>query len=988
MDDLGSQYLSASAGSGKTFALSRRFCRLVMAGAPPEAICALTFTRAATREIFAAVVERLLNHEVEPEPGWLTCDQALAAILDALPRLQISTIDAFSSRVARLFAYELGLSPDFALYEEGSGPEAQAMLRETVRRTLRDTTAASARELLDLFDVQDDAGASAEPLSKRLRDFLDDFGELARARPEGWGDLSRLGDLPQPCKDREALVQTLRDVPVAGVSDKHAESYLNAVALYRPELESVREWKGRVQPDRKDFEKLLAFAELGAYKYRNKFLELGERGQAAAKALWADLLARDLRQTAAHTAELHRALLALNRAADDLAEETGRLTFGALTQTLASRLGGRLSVADEAAMYVAYRMDTAVRHLMIDEFQDTSVTQWEVLSSLAHELAEGDDSTFFYVGDVKQSIYGWRGGDATLFGDARRVPDVPAGAPLVASYRSRPPVVGLVNAAFGLEEADVAAAAADAPWQVSALEAWRKAWRPHVAKREEPGFVRCVTLGGKKDEWLETLAALIAARWRALAGKRLRLAVLAFRNETLKELRDRLRARGVDCAIDGKMTVAETPMGRLVRALLRWLADPRGTLWGEALRRIGLADEPDEALLGRWARLLAERGYAAWLDAVFGAPLREGRLSGQDAETLAAIRQGFEALDAAGGADPTEAIEALDGLAIPCAADSGTLSLMTVYHSKGLTFDVVFTVLAGDFGNERAVTCETGPDWVLETPALTVTAETIPALREAVLARRAARFRDDLCALYVAVTRARFEQVVLAPEKDCGKASKRPWLLFRRLAGTATPLPGLPEPGAVETYAAGDPEWWRGRPDRDPAPPPAERVPWVRADSRPAEETELPSERARAGAVADLLAEGADTARAFGVSEHARLAAIAWDDAPPCFPEVFRRPAEPCELWRERTFAVAVREGGKARRLVGQFDRVHLFPESRRAVIYDFKTARAPVVTPAYARQLRDYRAALAALTGYPPQSIRMTLLFTRSGRAVEVPDA
>lgn len=69
MKDLGSQYLSASAGSGKTFALSRRYCRLVMAGARPETICALTFTRAATREIFAAVVERLLNHEVESAPG-------------------------------------------------------------------------------------------------------------------------------------------------------------------------------------------------------------------------------------------------------------------------------------------------------------------------------------------------------------------------------------------------------------------------------------------------------------------------------------------------------------------------------------------------------------------------------------------------------------------------------------------------------------------------------------------------------------------------------------------------------------------------------------------------------------------------------------------------------------------------------------------------------------------------------------------------------
>lgn len=987
MKDLGSQYLSASAGSGKTFALSRRYCRLVMAGARPETICALTFTRAATREIFAAVVERLLNHEVESAPGWLTCDQALEVVLDALPRLQISTIDAFSSRVARLFAYELGLSPDFMLYEEGDSPEAKAMLREAVNRALRDTPAASSDELLRLFDVHYEGAATAVALSERLRDFLKAFGEVARAHPDGWGDLSRLGDLPQMCDNREALVQTLRDVPVAGVSDAHAKSYFAAVALYQPEVTSVREWKARVAPDQAKLDKLRGLAETGIYKYYKKVLELGVDGQAAAKALWDDLLARDLRQTADHTKSLYHAILALNRAADGLADETGRLTFGALTETLARRLGGRLSVTDEAAMYVAYRMDTAVRHLMIDEFQDTSVTQWDVLSSLARELAEGEDSTFFYVGDVKQSIYGWRGGDVSLFGDVRRVPDVPAGAPLVESYRSSPAVIDFINAVFNLSDEDVLTATAAAPWQHEALQSWQKAWRPHVAHRKDAGYARCVTLDGKNKElWLEMLADLIAERWKLLSAKRLRLAVLAFKRDALYELQKRLRARGVDCAIDGAMTVAETPMGQLVRALLRWLADPRATFWGEVLRRIGLADESDKVLLARWNRQLAEQGYAAWLDGIFAEAMRENRLSAQDLEGLATIRQGFEALDTAGAADPTAAVELVEGLTIPCSADSGTLSLMTVHHSKGLTFDVVFTVLDGDLFNERAVTCEVGPDWVLETPALSVTAAAVPALQTAALRRRSARFRDDLCALYVAVTRARFEQLVFAPKKDTDKPTKRPWLLFHRVSGEANNIAG--HEGAAEVYAAGSPDWWQTVADRAPAPPPAERTPWVRVGESRAEETELPSERARASSVADLLAEGADTARAFGISEHARLAEIAWSDEPPCFPEVFRRPEEPCELWRERTFAVTVRVGGKTRRLVGQFDRVHIYPASRRAVIYDFKTSREPVATPAYERQLRDYRVALAELTGFPPEAIRMVLLFTRSGRSVEVADA
>lgn len=985
MEGLESQYLSASAGSGKTFALSRRFCRLVMAGVPPETICALTFTRAATREIFAAVVERLVKGEVAPEPGWLTCEEALGRVLEALPRLQISTIDAFSACVARLFAYELGLSPDFTLYEEGDGPEAAAMLRETVRRALRGTPASSSDELLRLFDVRYDGGATARGLSERLRAFIGDFGEVYRAHPEGWGALGPLGDLPPLCPDREEAAETLRDLPLAGVSDAHGRGFMKIVANFHPELASIREWKAVTKAGRADLEKIRDIAESGVYSYYRKELRLGERGHAAFRALWLDLLGRDVRQTAAHTARLRGAVAALAAAGDRLADETGRLTFGALTQALARRLGGRLSVMDEAAMYVAYRMDTAVRHLMIDEFQDTSVTQWEVLSSLARELACGEDSTFFYVGDVKQSIYGWRGGDVSLFGDAKRVPDVPAGEPLVESFRSSPAVIECVNRVFGFTEGDVAAAVREEPWQGPALKSWVKGWERHKAHRSDASLARCVVLRGrKKEEWLEALAGQIEARWRELRGKRLKIAVLAFQNALLKQLQERLRDRGVPCAIDGKTTVAETPMGRLVCALLHWVADPRATLWGEVARRLGLGTGTDAALLTQGVRQIAERGYAAWLDACFAGTPAGARLTGQDREGLAAIHQCLEALDARGGVDPAEALDAVRGLALPSSADSGVISLMTVHHSKGLTFDVVFTLLNGDLSNDRAVTCEMGEGWVLEEPTLAQTAEVVPALHDAVAARRARRFRDDLCALYVALTRAGREQIIFVPEKEASKPAHRAWLAFRRLAGAETPI----GESAAEVYVNGDPDWWRAEPDRMPVPPPKPREPWERKACVAEEETELPSERARAASVADLLAEGADLARRGGLSQHARLAALGWVDDPPCFPDVFRRPGEPCELWRERPFAVSVREGGRSRRLVGQFDRVHLFPQSRRAEIYDFKTGRGAAPTPDYERQLRDYRRALAVLTGFDPKAIRMTLLFTRSGRRVEVADA
>lgn len=998
MEGLGSQYLSASAGSGKTVALSVRYCRLVAAGIAPDAICALTFTRAATREIFAAVVKRLTEAKDLTgldEPRRVA---VLERVLEALPRLQISTIDAFSAKIARLFAYELGLNPDFSLYEEGAGPEAREALRETVRRALRVTSHSAAEALLRRLDVRYDGAAPAGSLSERLQGFIRAFRQRVQAHPEGWGDLSALGcALPKRCGDREALMETLRAQPFDGLTEKHQAAYLKLLAGYCPEVDSVRELKARWRLYKWDTGKFHDLAVKGEHSYYRKPLCLTSEAHAAAEALWDDLLARDLEQTASHTAALREAVGALEEAYAAWSSETGRLGFSELTRALARTVGGRLSVLDAERMYVAYRLDAAVRHLMIDEFQDTGTEQWAVLSGMAHELATAEDGTFFYVGDTKQSIYGWRGGDATLFGDPTRVPDIPAGRELVESYRSSPDVIALVNRVFNLPES----LGGVEPWQRAPLAEWRTRWHDHVAHRHDAGRAEAIVLEGDKPEWMEALAAFIAARWRTLAGRKLSAAVLASTNglfqgdgEAEPGLLARLRARGVDCAIDGRRRVSDAPMGRLVAALLHWMADPRATLWGEVARRLGLAERSDSATLSGWMDVVAREGFVAWADALFapGTPCGR-RLTDHDREILEAIRQGLEGVDARGSTDPFDAWTVVSGLEVPCSADANVLSLMTIHHSKGLTFDVAFTVLSGDLLNERGEVCETGDRWVLERPVLGETYEAAPALVEAREARRERRFRDDLCALYVSLTRARREQVVLAPKKEAENLKKRAGLVFRSLSGMAQPVPDAP--GATRVFALGDPEWWQGDDvaPRTPPPPEASCAPWQRAKGRTATEVELPSERARTSTLAELLAADADAARHFGISEHARLAAMDWlapgQEPPEPLPGVvralLRRPEEPCELWRERPFSVRVSERGALRYLAGQFDRVHLFPEARRAVIYDFKTAHRAEATPGYVRQLADYRAALAALTGWPKENIRTALVFTRANATVEV---
>ena len=1023
-----SHYLNASAGSGKTYALSMRFCRLLMLGVKPEEICALTFTRAATRGIFAAIAERFVQGQVPRQAGELAPEEAFGRLLEALPRLQIFTIDAFAAKLAKLFAHELGLNPDFALFEGVESAEGRMIVREAIRRALSATPEASTAALLQCFDVRHEGDATADSLLERLAAFFRDFRTIYARTPEGWGEVARLGNPPAPCTPRERTeafesLQTLNDRTGAleAASELSRKRYLRTLEQLHAEVDSILEAK-TLNPDLWKVEAILAdWAETGVCKGRAnlKSGEVALDGEAcrAAKRLAQDLVGRDLAQTAAHTAQLFGAVKRLVEAFAVYTAEIGRMDFEQLTEALGRELGEKLSAMDPAKLaaspdklYVAYRLDAALSHLMIDEFQDTSLAQWRILSGLAHELAQDGQKSFFYVGDPKQSIYGWRGGDATLFGDGTRVPDIPAGAPLVESYRSCPAIVAMVNRAMTFGPGELAQLEA---WQRPYAEVWQRGWSAHVAHHTaRRGYAAMVALPGNQQIWHTLLADAIAERWKRYAGRRVSMAVLAPTRALYQDGADGspgllkvLRQRGVDCALDGKRQVADTPLGRLVVGFLQWLADPRGTLWGEVARHIGLLKAPEEMspqrLQSRWVRRISEAGWVAWLNDCFGvgAPMH-ATLSAYDCECLEQVRLCFEASDRATGVDPTEMLEALERYEVPCAAGGGALHLMTIHHSKGLTFDVVFTVLYGSFLNEARVPCEATEQWVLEQPRLKCTYEAVPELKRAQFTRQSEDFRDDLCGLYVAITRAKYEQILYAAGPGMDKPDRRPGLLWMTLA-PEVPAPkverGETEASPVLLYQTGEENWWEAlEPQAAPSVPPVGN--WEVAPGAPPPEVELPSERARRTTIADFLEaepSGGDGARQVGIALHTQLAEVEWSDRPPLglFPEVFRKPEEPCDVWRERPFGVRLSQPGSQRLhyMAGQFDRVHLFPRRQAAVIYDFKTGRdageAAEIAPEYRKQLQDYRTALALLTGYPRAQIRCVLLFTRTGRAVEVPD-
>ena len=121
----------ASAGSGKTYALTNRFVRLLALGAKPERIVALTFTRKAAGEFFDEILKKLAHAASEPndakklageigvpELGSDAFLKMLRAVVTSMPRLQLGTFDGFFARIARNFPLELGLSGEFEILQE------------------------------------------------------------------------------------------------------------------------------------------------------------------------------------------------------------------------------------------------------------------------------------------------------------------------------------------------------------------------------------------------------------------------------------------------------------------------------------------------------------------------------------------------------------------------------------------------------------------------------------------------------------------------------------------------------------------------------------------------------------------------------------------------------------------------------------------------------------------------------------------------------
>ena len=1067
MKAIGHVMILASAGSGKTYALTNRFVQLLAGGAPPERIVALTFTRKAAGEFFDVILNKLAKAAADPveaarlageieEPRLGGADflRLLRAVTDAMPRLCLGTFDSFFARLVRNFPLELGLAGDFEILQEQA---ARLERRRVLRRLLLGTGALTAaqREFIEAFR-RATFGAEEKRLAGQLDDFLDRHQEVYLDAPgaDRWGDPRRIWPrgCPWPLTAGPPDARPAAALRAALPWDALAEGQR---ARWGDFFEALPAWSpGAPLPPPVDYvlgNALRVWDDLdrGAAELTvdRRRLALAPAAAAALAAVIRGIIGAELGRRLEMTRGIHAVLRGYEGCYHETVRRAGRLTFADVQRLLlpeagAPRLtggpGGAGEAAGSARLAIDYRLDARFDHWLLDEFQDTSFGQWSVLQNLIDEAVQDPTGarSLFYVGDVKQAIFTWRQGDPRLFREIcghynRGGRAVIRERRLDQSWRSGPAVIATVNRVFG------AAGVLRSLFPAAAADAWAREWRDHTAAHPElRGQAALLHADDEAGRFARTLDVLREVR---PLERGLSCGVLVRTNDTGARLADYLRREGgLPALAESDLLVGvDNPVGTALLALFKAAAHPGDTLareqvamtpLGALLAAEGLA-EPDALttqLLGALHADGFERATEAWLRKL------EPRLAPADAFSRARGAQFAAAarlFDETGSRDVMGFIRFLEGFTERETESASAVRVLTVHKAKGLGFDlVILPELEGTRLDQRpdglAVhrAADRSVEWVLDLPPQRM----VDA--DAELAAHAGAAAADACyerlsVLYVAMTRARRAMYLITEPPGDSRSANYPRLLAAALgAGAGAVRVGARSlPGA---YAEGDPDW-AAAPARAAALAPAAAEIPAAAALRSARPRRRPSRRpseARTGGIAGAALFAAEGGRAaeFGAALHAALATVEWWDpaaagawaaarreagtaaeivaeaaaclAAPDLAEVFRRPAGPAEVWRERAFEVVL-DGAW---VTGVFDRVVVERPGggapARITVFDFKTDRAAEgggrEPPAarHAGQLNLYRRVAAVLGGVPPASVRCALVLTAARAVVPVP--
>ncbi len=428
--------LKASAGSGKTFALSVRFLALLFKGANPSEILTLTFTKKATAEMKERILDYLkilqkenLEDEKEKEksqnilkeleekyrlnPSFVqnSAQKIYQRFLNA--EIRISTIDAFFQSILRKFCWFVGLSANFEVNEDTKAHQQQ------LNASFLSTLSSEQFEELSVFIAQclSYDSYTSDSILERLRFLKNKLYLFDPNKKDPVFDEERF------LEKLRSLNQQIQNIETASNEAKKAIKCDD----FRGFLNSSLTW----------------LEKKSEYRYFKKFKDEIPTLESECEEIENDLK----RYYEARESALFKKFPKFIQLYDKATSKIQALDFDAIKDKVHALLNG---YEEMPAEFFYFRLDSKIAHILIDEFQDTSLNDYKILAPFIDEIKAGIGQakwhrSVFFVGDVKQSIYGFRGSFSSLFESVSKDfyhDNLPF------NHRSSPLIINYVNTIF------------------------------------------------------------------------------------------------------------------------------------------------------------------------------------------------------------------------------------------------------------------------------------------------------------------------------------------------------------------------------------------------------------------------------------------------------------------------------------------------------------------------------------------------------------
>ncbi len=493
------------------------------------------------------------------------------------------------------------------------------------------------------------------------------------------------------------------------------------------------------------------------------------------------------------------------------------MKFGDVTRVLAD------SSSAATGQRMNFRLDSTIKNLLLDEFQDTSSDQWGILRRLEQSLDNHDESSFFCVGDNKQAIYGWRGGVADMLDEVKDSIKGIEVQPLDMSRRSSPAVIETVNHVFqnlgnhtNLLE------------YTGAVRDWSNTFPAHsTAKSKMPGYA-CFrtspefegeTGDDKKGQWFRWVAEQIRDLHKQTPGAE--IGVLTRKNDSVAWLVHELSLLGVRASEEGGTAPTDSPAVLALLSLLHLSSHP-----GCEVSRYHVANSPFGAVVGltsfdneKMAIDVSSAIRARLMDDGYGRTLQtlsEAVRSHCNARDLLRLQQvvaeGWR-FDKTPSLNPADFVRLLENSKYQ-KSEPAPVRVMTVHQSKGLEFDIVVLPELKERLFRQPPVAFTGPSSVERPDRVCVWArrEIWPIfpkpIQDAFHDTISRQVSESLCVFYVALTRAKHALHLLSEPMSSDKMPQTYAGLL--LASLGEDKQTQPE---EVVYTNGDPDWFRGIPE-------------------------------------------------------------------------------------------------------------------------------------------------------------------------------